>query len=76
MISKTLSRKCIAACVAVAVLSVYSMVVLASPGASAPSGELSISGQVTVNGQKIYSKKQTGEFPDPAAILKAVKAKL
>jgi ferric-dicitrate binding protein FerR (iron transport regulator) len=35
-------------------LSVYSMVVLAAPGAKA-SGELSISGQVTVNGQKAIS---------------------
>jgi ferric-dicitrate binding protein FerR (iron transport regulator) len=40
--------------VAVAVLSVYSMVVLAAPGAKA-SGELSVSGQVTVNGQKVVS---------------------
>ncbi len=54
MISKTWSRKSIAVCVAVAVLSVYSMVVLASPGAKA-SGELSVSGQVTVNGQKVIS---------------------
>jgi FecR protein len=54
MISTTWSRKSIAACVAVAVLSVYSMVVLASPGAKA-SGELSVSGQVTVNGQKVMS---------------------
>jgi len=54
MISKTWSRKPIAVCVAVAVLSVYSMVVLASPGAKA-SGELSVSGQVTVNGQKVIS---------------------
>jgi hypothetical protein len=54
MISKTWSRKSIAACVAVAVLSVYSMVVLAAPGAKA-SGELSVSGQVTVNGQKVIS---------------------
>ncbi len=54
MISRTWSRKPIAACVAVAVLSVYSMVVLASPGAKA-SGELSVSGQVTVNGQKVIS---------------------
>jgi FecR protein len=54
MTSKTWSRKSIAACVAVAVLSVYSMVVLAAPGAKA-SGELSISGQVTVNGQKVIS---------------------
>jgi len=55
MISKNWSRKLIAACVSVAVLSVYSMVVLAAPGAKAPSGELSISGQVTVNGQKVIS---------------------
>jgi hypothetical protein len=54
MTSKTWSRKFIAACVAVAVLSVYSMVVLATPGAKA-SGELSVSGQVTVNGQKVIS---------------------
>jgi ferric-dicitrate binding protein FerR (iron transport regulator) len=54
MISKTWSRKFIATAVAVAVLSVYSMVVLASPGAKA-SGELSVSGQVTVNGQKVIS---------------------
>lgn len=55
MISKNWSRKFIAACVSVAVLSVYSMVVLAAPGAKAPSGELSVSGQVTVNGQKAIS---------------------
>jgi hypothetical protein len=55
MISKTWSRKPIAACVAVAVLSVYSMVVLASPAAKAPSGELSVSGQVTINGEKVVS---------------------
>jgi len=54
MISKTWSRKSIATAVAVAVLSVYSMVVLASPGAKA-SGELSVSGNVTVNGQKVIS---------------------
>ena len=54
MTSKTWSRKSIAAGVAVAVLSVYSMVVLAAPGAKA-SGELSVSGQVTVNGQKVIS---------------------
>ena len=51
MISKTWSRKPIAALVAVAILSVYSMVVLASPAAKAPSGELSIAGHVTVNGE-------------------------
>ena len=54
MISKSLSRNCIAACVAVAILSVYSMVVLAAPGAKA-SGELTVSGNVTVNGQKVIS---------------------
>jgi len=54
MISKSWSRKPIAACLAVAVLSVYSMVVLAAPGAKA-SGELSVTGQVTVNGQKVIS---------------------
>jgi len=32
--------------------------------------------EVTVNGEKIYSKKQTGEFPDPAAIVKKVRGKL
>ncbi|HUE84194.1 MAG TPA: hypothetical protein VMM84_18985 [Pyrinomonadaceae bacterium] len=55
MISKTRSRKSIAVCLAVAVFSVYSMVVLATPGAKASSGELSVSGQVTVNGQKAIS---------------------
>jgi hypothetical protein len=55
MSSKTWSRKSIAACLAVAVLSVYSMVVLAMPGANLPSGELSVSGLVTVNGQKVIS---------------------
>ena len=55
MISKTWSRKPIAALVAVAILSVYSMVVLASPAAKAPSGELSIAGQVTVNGETAVS---------------------
>ena len=53
MISKTPSRKPIAALVAVAILSVYSMVVLASPSAKAPSGELSIAGQVTLNGETV-----------------------
>jgi phage baseplate assembly protein gpV len=55
MTSKTWSRKPIAALVAVAILSVYSMVVLASPTAKAPSGELSIAGQVTVNGEAAVS---------------------
>jgi len=54
MTSKSWSRKFVAAGVAVAVLSVYSMVALAAPGAKA-SGELSVSGQVTVNGQKVIS---------------------
>ena len=55
MISKTWSRKPIAALVAVAILSVYSMGVLASPTAKAPSGELSIVGQVAVNGENAIS---------------------
>ena len=55
MISKSWSRKPVAALVAVAILSVYSMVVLASPAAKAPSGELSIAGQVTVNGENAIS---------------------
>jgi hypothetical protein len=55
MISKSWSRKTIAASLAVAVLSVYSMVALAAPGAKAPSGELSVSGQVTVNGQTVIT---------------------
>ena len=54
MTSKSWSRKSIATVVAVAVLSVYSMVALAGAGAKA-SGELSVSGQVTVNGQKMVS---------------------
>lgn len=58
MISRTWSRKSLAFCLAVAVLSVYSMVSLASPGQqgqTGPSGELSVSGQVTVNGQNAIS---------------------
>ncbi|HSS21132.1 MAG TPA: hypothetical protein VLL54_13745 [Pyrinomonadaceae bacterium] len=55
MTSKTWSRKPIAALVAIAILSVYSMVVLASPAAKAPSAELSIAGQVTVNGETAVS---------------------
>ncbi|MSU63287.1 MAG: SelT/SelW/SelH family protein [Pedosphaera sp.] len=31
--------------------------------------------EVSVNGQKIYSKLQTGQFPDPDDIVKAVRAK-
>lgn len=55
MISRTWSRKSIAFSVAVAVLSVYSMVALATPGQKGPSGELSVSGQVTINGQAAIS---------------------
>src|SRR3954466_16010442 len=54
MISRTWSRKSIAFCVSVAVLSVYSMVTLAAAPQKA-SGELSVSGQVTVNGQAAIS---------------------
>jgi selenoprotein W-related protein len=32
--------------------------------------------EVSVDGKKIYSKKETGQFPDPAVILKTVRAKL
>jgi selenoprotein W-related protein len=32
--------------------------------------------EVIVNGRKIYSKLETGKFPDPAALLKAVRAEL
>src|SRR5260370_31950028 len=53
-LSRTWSRKSIAFCGAVAMLSVYSMVALATPGQKA-SGELSVSGQVTVNGQAAIS---------------------
>jgi len=31
--------------------------------------------EVTVNGQKIHSKIATGQFPEPDAILKTVRAK-
>jgi selenoprotein W-related protein len=31
--------------------------------------------EVTVNGQLLYSKRQTGKFPDPDKIVQAVKAK-
>ncbi len=55
MISRSWSRKSIAFGVAVAVLSVYSMVALASQRGTGPSGELSISGEVTVNGQPAIS---------------------
>lgn len=55
MISRTWSRKSIALCLAVAILSIYSMAVLASPGQTGPSGELSVSGQVSINGQSAIS---------------------
>jgi selenoprotein W-related protein len=32
--------------------------------------------EVTLNGQKIYSKAATGEFPDFDALLQTVRAKL
>jgi len=32
--------------------------------------------EISVNGKQIYSKLETGEFPDFDAILKAVKTKL
>ncbi len=32
--------------------------------------------EVSVNGHKIHSKLQTGQFPEPDAMFKAVKAKL
>ena len=56
MISRNWSRNSIAFAVAIAVLSVYSMVALAKPGAQKNTGELSVSGQVTVNGQATYRK--------------------
>jgi hypothetical protein len=65
-----MSRKWIAACVAVAVWSVYSMVVLASPGAKA-TGELSVSGNVTVNGLKAISG---GTFFSDSSLITAEKS--
>jgi hypothetical protein len=53
MINKTWSRRFVAMSVAAAVLSVSSMITLATPGAR--SGELSVSGDVTVNNQKAIS---------------------
>lgn len=32
--------------------------------------------EVSVNGENIYSKMQTKKFPDPEAIIKAIRAKL
>lgn len=54
MSSRTWSRKSLALCLAVAVLSIYSMVVLATPGLR-PAGQLSVSGQVAINGQNAIS---------------------
>src|SRR2546426_1055387 len=51
--NKTLCDKFIAVVVAVAVLTVYSMVALATPAAA--SGELSVRGEVVVNGQHAIS---------------------
>jgi len=53
MINKTWSRKFVALFAAAAVLSVYSMLTLATPGAR--SGELSVTGDVSVNSQKATS---------------------
>ena len=53
MIKKTWSRKFVAILVAAAVLSMYSMLTLATTGAR--SGELSVNGEVSVNGQKVTS---------------------
>src|SRR5215510_11375641 len=53
MNNNTWSRKYIAVFVAAAVLTVYSMVTLAAPGAR--SGELTAVGNVTVNGLKVVS---------------------
>jgi selenoprotein W-related protein len=32
--------------------------------------------EVSVNGQNIYSKLQTGKFPEPEAVIKAMRALL
>ncbi|MFN2453009.1 MAG: hypothetical protein ABR577_02185 [Pyrinomonadaceae bacterium] len=58
MISRTWSQKSVALCLAVAILSLSSMVALAAPGQqgqTGPSGELTASGQVAVNGQNAIS---------------------
>jgi phage baseplate assembly protein gpV len=54
MINKTWGRKSVAFCLAVAVLTVYSMVTLAASPANV-SGELTVTGTVTVNGQNAIS---------------------
>jgi len=53
MMKKTWSRKFVAISVAAAVLSMYSMLTLATTAAR--SGELSVIGEVSVNGQKVTS---------------------
>ena len=55
MISRTWTRKPLAFCLAVAVLSVSSMMALGQQAPTGPSGELSVPGQVTVNGQSAIS---------------------
>ena len=55
MISRIWGRTPISLCVAVAILSVYSMVALAAPGQTPQSGELTVAGQVTVNGTEAIS---------------------
>jgi len=57
MISRTWSRTPIALSLAVAILSMYSMVALAAPvqGQAGPSGDLSVVGEVSVNGTKAIS---------------------
>ncbi|HEV2762374.1 MAG TPA: hypothetical protein VGV38_05205, partial [Pyrinomonadaceae bacterium] len=54
MISRTWSRKPVAMLLAVAILSMYSMVALAAPQ-QGPSGDLSVVGEVSVNGQSAIS---------------------
>jgi hypothetical protein len=55
MISRTWSRAAFSLSLAVAVLCTYSMVGLAAPQQTAPSGELSVVGQVSVNGTNAIS---------------------
>lgn len=54
MISRNWSRMPIALCLAVAILSMYSMVALAAPQ-QGPSGDLSVVGEVSVNGASAIS---------------------
>lgn len=57
MISRTWSRTPIALCLALAILSMSSMVALAAPqqGQTGPSGDLSVVGEVSVNGASAIS---------------------